>query len=203
MERRISCSTSVKWGSPGMAIKCRTAQAISLQGWSSGLCAGWLFLWVVSTSLRRGIHFYASSYSAASSLLYFTAALLNLFRHYTSILQQDKQLFNDAAAQLGSEQETCLRLRWEAQAMQDSTAWCKYFIYPCAGLRLGQGRSGTCQEGLRGLQHWEREMRRRHRVPALLLMQDNNIYFYPSFFKENIIPRKLMWIRGKVSGLAL
>lgn len=104
----------MKWGSPGMVIKCRTAQAISLQGWSSGLCAGWLFLWVASTSLRRGIYFNASSYTAASSLLYFTAALLNLFMHYNPISQKDKQLFNHAAAQLGSEQETCLRLRWEA-----------------------------------------------------------------------------------------
>lgn len=58
-------------------------------------------------------------------------------------------------------------------------------------------------EGLQGEQHWERETRGRNRAPVLLLRQDDNIYFYPFFFKENIIPRKLMWIRGKVSGLAL
>lgn len=45
LEGSISPSTNIKWGSSRVAGKCRTAQAISSWGWSSGLCATWLFLW--------------------------------------------------------------------------------------------------------------------------------------------------------------
>lgn len=63
---------------------------------------------------EEGIYFYVRTYSAASSLLSFTAALLILLRRYTPLLQKDEQLFNHATAQLGSEREVCLRLRCEA-----------------------------------------------------------------------------------------
>lgn len=43
LEGSISPSTNIKWGSSRVAGKCRTAQAISSRGWSSGLSATWLF----------------------------------------------------------------------------------------------------------------------------------------------------------------
>lgn len=63
---------------------------------------------------KEGIYFYVTTYSAASSLLNFTAALLSLLRHHSPVLQKDERLFNHAAAQLGSEGEVCLGIRWEA-----------------------------------------------------------------------------------------
>lgn len=63
---------------------------------------------------KEGVYFYVSTYSAASSLPNFTAVLLSLLRHYSPVLQKVDQLFNHAAAQLGSEGEVCVRLRWEA-----------------------------------------------------------------------------------------
>lgn len=46
-------STNIKWKRPRVAGKCRTAHTISLWGWSSGLCATWLFLW----EYKEGIYF--------------------------------------------------------------------------------------------------------------------------------------------------
>lgn len=143
MARRISYRTNMRKGSPTAASKCRTTQAISLWGWSSGLCATWPFLWVVSTSLRRR----STSMQVHPVLLPLSQILLQLFeaplRHYSLILQKDEQLFNHAAAQLGSEWEVCLRFRGEATGYM---GWCclvQIFHSTMCQAWAGQGKSGT------------------------------------------------------------
>lgn len=68
------------------------------------------------------------------------------------------------------------------------------------GLDRAKGGLAHVRKGSEDSSNWK-ERRGKDRAPALLLRQDNSIYFYHFFFKENIIPRKLIWIRGKVSGL--
>lgn len=156
---------------------------ISLQGRCAALRAAWLFLWVVSTSLRKGPAYTLVHPRAASSLndkMNFTSSLLTLLRHHSPTS--------------GS--------IWKLWAVRQHYL-IHHFHLPTHTAHTRPRMKRMCVGRTQQTAALERETWGRNRAPVLLLVQDDNIYFYPFFFKENIIPRKLMWIRGKVSGLTL